>query len=78
MNWREAIRAMKLKNKDKSETVIRYCKNCGCELTSTSKKKLCVNCNDKKWAKIKSGGGICATLVSIALVIVTKGKSKPK
>ena len=39
---------------DKPE--IRYCKKCGCELTSTNKKKLCENCRRDKNGLIKKFG----------------------
>lgn len=52
---------------------IRYCKECGCELTSTNKHKLCDNCRREKACKIRDrlwavGGAIAA------LFIVTKGR----
>ena len=37
---------------DKPE--IRYCKKCGCELTSTNKKKLCENCRRNKNGVVKN------------------------
>ena len=63
----------------KNETIdsneIRYCKKCGCELSSTNKHKLCDNCRRERAAKIRNGAlGAVGTLGSIALFVITKGK----
>ncbi|MBP3761847.1 MAG: hypothetical protein J6I55_10340 [Ruminococcus sp.] len=55
---------------DKPE--IRYCKKCGCELTSTNKKKLCENCRRNKNGVVKNIG---AALLGVAFIVITKGKS---
>lgn len=57
------------------EQEIRYCKNCGCELVSTNKHKLCDNCRRERNANVRNGVlGVGGTLASIALFVVTKGK----
>ena len=63
----------------KNETIdnnqIRYCKKCGCELSSTNKHKLCDTCRRERAAKIRNGAlGAVGTLGSIALFVITKGK----
>ena len=58
-----------------SETTVRRCKKCGCELVSTNKHKLCDDCrrdrNHKIGTGIKAGG---AVLFSALVLVVTKGK----
>lgn len=57
------------KNNEEVEQ-IRYCKKCGCELASTSKRKLCENCRRKRNAKIREwGAGAVATVVGLFLVV---------
>lgn len=60
---------------DKNEnTEIKYCKKCGCELSSTNKHKLCDNCRRERAGtarKVLVGVG---TLGSVALFIITNGK----
>lgn len=60
---------------DKNEnTEIKYCKKCGCELSSTNKHKLCDNCRRERAGtarKVLVGVG---TLGSAALFIKTNGK----
>lgn len=54
---------------------IRYCKKCGCELTSTNKKKLCENCRRTRNKTIKDTAiGIGGTLFGIGFFVITGGK----
>lgn len=53
----------------------RFCKNCGCELVSTSKHELCDNCRRKRNGTIRDGAiGIASSLLGIAFLIITNGK----
>ena len=57
---------------------IRHCKKCGCELSSFNKSKLCESCKQQKAETVKKvfagiGTGL-ATVGSVVLVIITKGK----
>lgn len=57
------------------EAEIRYCKKCGCELTSTNKHKLCDDCRRKRAEKIRNRAiGIGSTVGGLLLLVVTKGK----
>lgn len=63
---------MMTKNKTANNSEIRYCKKCGCELSSTNKHKLCDNCRRERAAKIRYGA--VGTVGSIALFVITRGK----
>ena len=58
---------------DKPE--IRYCKKCGCELTSTNTKKLCENCRRTRNKAIKDAA-LCigGAALSVGLFVITGGK----
>lgn len=63
------------KNESSDNTEIRYCKKCGCELSSTNKHKLCDNCRRERAVKIRDGAlGAVGTLGSVAFFVITKGK----
>lgn len=63
------------KNETTDNIKIRYCKKCGCELSSTNKHKLCDNCRRERAAKIRNGAlGAVGILGSIAISVVIKGK----
>ena len=54
-------------NEDVEE--IRYCKKCGCELTSTNKRKLCENCRRARNKKIRElVVGVGSTAVGLVLI----------
>ena len=54
---------------------IRYCKKCGCELSSTNKHKLCDSCRRKRAVKIRNGAlGTVGTVGGIVYFFITRGK----
>lgn len=58
-------------NNDTNEEV-KFCKKCGCELSSTNKRKLCDNCRRERAGKIRNGViGAVGTVASIALFVIT-------
>ena len=66
---------MMTKNKVADNSEIMYCKNCGCELSSTNKHKICDNCRRERAVKIRNGAlGAVGTVSSIALFVITRGK----
>ena len=64
------------KKTDDEAADVFYCTECGCELISTNKYKLCDNCRRKKASKIKSmlkfGGSVITTIG----MIVFKAKNR--
>ncbi|KUO78066.1 MAG: hypothetical protein APF81_25710 [Desulfosporosinus sp. BRH_c37] len=62
--------------------MIMECKKCKRPLPEGSKEKLCENCRGKRAQGIKDVGkavlAVCGTVLSLALVVVTKGKIDPK
>ena len=52
---------------------IRYCKNCGCELVSTNKKKICENCHYKNVQAIRKTLGIAGTVALCAVGFFVNG-----
>lgn len=62
--------------------MIMECKKCKRTLPEGSKEKLCENCRGKRAQAIKDAGkavlAVGGTVLSLALVVVTKGKIKPK
>ena len=61
-------------NNNEKEVDIKKCKECGCELASDTKGNLCLNCKKKKgkfWRRVGEGA---ATVASVALLVVTRGK----
>ena len=66
---------MMTKNEVADNSEIRYCKECGCELSSTNKHKLCDNCRRERAVKIRNGAlGTVGAVGSIALFVITRGK----
>ena len=66
---------MMTKNEAANNSEIRYCKKCGCELSSINKHKLCDNCRRERAVKIRNGAlGAVGTVSSIALFVITRGK----
>ena len=57
----------------------KFCKKCGKEIPQSSKKDVCENCQNKKWGTLRKVGetalGVVVTVGSVALFIITKGKS---
>lgn len=64
---------MLMSNNENNEE-IRFCKKCGCELSSTNKRKLCDNCRRERDGRIRNGAiGAGGTVGSIVLFVITKG-----
>ncbi len=64
------------RNKSSDINKIKYCKKCGCELSSTNKYKHCDNCRRETTVKIRDGVIVIAgVLGSVAVVLMTKGKN---
>jgi len=57
----------------------KFCKKCGKEIPQSSKKDTCENCQNKKWGTLRMVGetalGVVVTVGSVALLVITKGKS---
>ena len=65
---------MMTKNEAANNSEIRYCKKCGCELSSTNKHKICDNCRRERAVKIRNGALGAVGAGSIALFVITRGK----
>ncbi len=56
----------------------KFCKKCGKEIPQSSK-DTCENCQNKKWRTLRKVGetalGVAVTVGSIAIAVITKGKS---
>ena len=62
-----------------SNSTIRYCKKCGCELMSTNKHQTCENCRRKRMGKVKNGlKAIGAAALSFGVFMLNKGRKGPK
>jgi len=57
----------------------KFCKKCGKEIPQSSKGDTCDNCQNKKWGVVRKVGetalGVVGVVGSIALFIITRGKS---
>lgn len=49
-----------------------FCKKCGCELTSTNKRKLCDNCRRERFAKVKKGAKSFVGLAGTAVLVLSR------
>ena len=65
---------MMTKNEAANNSEIRYCKKCGCELSSTNKNKLCDNCRIERAVKIRNGTLGVGTVGGIVYFFITRGK----
>jgi len=56
----------------------KFCKKCGKEIPLESKKNICENCQNERNGKLRKFGqgalAVGGTVLSVALVVVTKGK----
>lgn len=62
-----------MKNNKKIEanenTMIRYCKKCGCELRSDNKSKKCDNCKRKDRKGLRNVGGVIIGILTVIPVV---------
>ena len=58
----------------------RFCRKCGCPLTSTNKSDYCIDCRGKlyKWGKIAIEGIIGTVVIIGAYIIGTKADKNDK
>lgn len=57
-----------------NNTETRYCQNCGCELISINKKKLCDNCLRKTNSRKKGALKVMGSVLGLTVAVVTKNK----